>query len=96
MQTIKRQFINWVERVKESWQPFLAGREIIQEQQPGPEEYLHRARREWQKTKNYFDNVSDPELVDHAAYLMRAAESKYMYLLKKYKNGKNVEAEEEM
>ena len=32
---------------------------------------------------SYFDQIVEPELVDHAIHAMVAAEKKYMYLLKK-------------
>lgn len=41
-----------------------------------------RAKQEMQDAENFFDNVSDPELVDHAIYKMEAAKSQYIYLLK--------------
>lgn len=40
------------------------------------------ARDEWHSAQNYFENVSDPELVDYAVYRIEAARRKYMYLLK--------------
>jgi len=43
---------------------------------------VHEAREEWQTALNYFENVSDPELVDFAIYRVEAARRKYMYLLK--------------
>jgi len=46
-------------------------------------EDVERARKEWASARAYFDAVSDPELVDHAVYLLKAAERKYLYLLKK-------------
>lgn len=82
---IKEQITGFLERVKENWQPLLEEKGIIQEHEPDMKEYLSKARREWREAQTYFNNVSEPELVDHAAYLLRAAESKYMYLLKKYK-----------
>ena len=36
--------------------------------------------------QNYFDNVTAPELVDHAIYKMEAAKSQYIYLLKLVKD----------
>lgn len=41
---------------------------------------LAQARDEWVKAQQYFNSVSDPELIDHAVYQMSAAERKYMYL----------------
>ncbi len=52
---------------------------------PTPRESISRAREEWLAARNYFDTVSDPDLVDHAIYLLGAAERKYMYLLKRAK-----------
>ncbi len=46
-------------------------------------ELVEEARQEWQAARAYFETVSEPELVDHAIYLVEAAEKKYMYLLKK-------------
>jgi hypothetical protein len=46
---------------------------------------IEQAKREWKYAANYFDNVSDPELVDHAILLREAAERRYMYLLKQAK-----------
>mgnify|MGYP001302797747 CR=1 FL=1 len=50
-----------------------------------PLESVVRARDEWTAAKNYFEMVSDPDLVDHAIYMLEAAERKYMYLLKRAK-----------
>lgn len=82
---IKDQFTALIERIKENWQPFLEEKAIIEEHELSLEEHLDKARLEWKEAQNYFNNVSEPELVDHASFLLRAAESKYMYLLKKYK-----------
>jgi hypothetical protein len=43
---------------------------------------IYKARQEMQDAQCYFDNVTDPELVDHAIYKMEAAKSHYVYLLK--------------
>ncbi|BBB90850.1 MAG TPA: YaaL family protein [Methylomusa anaerophila] len=45
-------------------------------------EQLDSARQEWINAQNYYDNVLDKDLIDHAAYLLKAAERKYIYLLK--------------
>ena len=50
------------------------------------------AKQEWLTSKEYFESVTDPDLVDHAVYLMEASQKKYMYLLKKArKEGVKVE-----
>lgn len=46
---------------------------------------LSKAQQEMYDAQNFFDNVTDPELVDHAIYKMEAAKSKYAYLLKQAK-----------
>lgn len=46
-------------------------------------ELVEQAKQDWMAAKSYFENVSEPELVDHAIYLIEAAETKYMYLLRK-------------
>jgi len=51
-------------------------------QEPKLENKIEEARVEWKKARKYFDIVSDPDLVDHAIYLLGAAERKYEYLLK--------------
>jgi hypothetical protein len=47
---------------------------------------LHKAQQEMHDAQNFFDNVVDKELVDHAIYKMEAAKSKYVYLLKQAKD----------
>lgn len=39
----------------------------------------------WRDSINYFENVSDPDLVDYAIYDMEANRRKYMIMLKKYR-----------
>ena len=43
---------------------------------------VEEARQEWLNAQHYYNSVSDQDLVDHAVYLMQAAEKKYIYLLK--------------
>jgi len=53
------------------------------------------ARGEWLRASAYFNDVTDPDLVDHAIYCVEAAERKYMYLLKKARRyGIDVETRE--
>lgn len=44
---------------------------------------VKKAYAEWQAAENYFDNVSDPDLIDFAIYDIAAARKKYVYMLKK-------------
>lgn len=46
---------------------------------------LKQAFAEWKASQNYFENVTDPELIDYAIYDMEAARRKYFYLVKKNK-----------
>ena len=43
---------------------------------------LRRAHTEWKQAESYFENVTDPDLVDHAIYQIEAARTKYTYLLR--------------
>ena len=43
---------------------------------------IQEARDEWYQAQNYFENVSEPDLVDYAIYKAEAAKKRYMYLLK--------------
>ncbi|MBP2654074.1 MAG: hypothetical protein H6Q73_1643 [Firmicutes bacterium] len=47
------------------------------------QEAVEQARQEWLYAQNYYNSVSDVDLVDHAVYLLQAAEKKYIYLMKK-------------
>lgn len=46
---------------------------------------VQRAKQEMIDSQIYFDNVTDPQLVDHAIYRMEAAKSHYVYLIKQAK-----------
>lgn len=46
-------------------------------------ESIEQARREWQEAQAYYNTVTDKDLIDHAAYLIQAAEKKYIYLMKR-------------
>lgn len=53
---------------------------------------LEDARQEWNHAKLYFNNVTDPDLIDHAIFYMGATEKKYNYLLKQAREtGLNVD-----
>ncbi|SMC86613.1 YaaL family protein [Sporomusa malonica] len=59
---------------------------LVTHQLPPLSEQLEQAKQEWHSAQNYYNNVSDADLVDHAAYLIQAAEKKYTYLLKRARN----------
>ncbi|MCK8817099.1 DUF2508 family protein [Natroniella sulfidigena] len=46
---------------------------------------LEETQKELNRARRYFNSVSDPDLIDHAIYLLEAAQKKYTYLLKKKK-----------
>jgi hypothetical protein len=49
---------------------------------PGLPDTVEKARQEWLAAQSYYNSVTDSDLIDHAVYLMQAAEKKYIYLLK--------------
>lgn len=49
---------------------------------PNLPDVVEQARQEWLAAQSYYNSVTDKDLVDHAVFLMQAAEKKYMYLLK--------------
>lgn len=86
METIKNQVGDWLERFKENFTTLLEEKVIIKKHEPDLREKIHKAHQEWLEAINYFDNVTDPDLVDHASFLMGAARSKYIFYLKQLKN----------
>lgn len=42
---------------------------------------LERAYAEWCALQGYFQEVTDPDLIDQAIYLLQAAESRYRHCL---------------
>ncbi len=46
-------------------------------------EQIESAKKDWVYAHNYFQNVTDPDLIDHAIFMLEAAEAKYTYLLKR-------------
>ncbi|HHX87993.1 MAG TPA: DUF2508 family protein [Firmicutes bacterium] len=63
---------------------FLADKELLP---PEPSDSCYQSVRqawqEWQDAKQYFNQVSDPGMVDYAIYSLQAAERRYIYLLHK-------------
>lgn len=56
-------------------------RHVIKEDEQRDElaTYLDEAKKEWDVANEYFQQVTDPDLIDYAIYRMEAAERKYMY-----------------
>lgn len=51
---------------------------------------VEQARREWRDAKLRFEQISDPDLIDHAIYAIEAAEQRYIYLIKKAREEKEL------
>lgn len=49
---------------------------------PGLAEVVDQARRDWLYAQNYYNSVTDTDLIDYAIYLSKACERRYMYLLR--------------
>jgi hypothetical protein len=85
----QQSFAAWLERFKEWLNPLFiptsnAGSVLLRE--------LQEAWKEWGYAKQYFNMVTEPDLVDLAIYSMSVAEKKYIYLLKKAReNGLQIE-----
>lgn len=47
---------------------------------------IQEAIEEWYTAEQFFESVSDPELIDYAIYRLEASRKKYTYLLKKAKD----------
>ena len=56
---------------------------VTTEISPAAREQVALALQAWKDSEKYFENVSDPELVEFAVYEMEAARRKYMFLLKR-------------
>ncbi|MFS8542028.1 MAG: YaaL family protein [Tissierellales bacterium] len=50
---------------------------------------LKNAYREWRMNEEYFEWVTDPDLIDYAIYEIKASKIKYSYFLKKAKEMAN-------
>ncbi len=48
-------------------------------------EGLKDAHKEWKISEEYFEWVTDPDLIDYAIYELKASKIKYSYFLKKAK-----------
>lgn len=50
------------------------------------EEMLKQAHEELEQAENLFARVEDPEMIDYAILKLQAAEKRYNYLLKQFRN----------
>ena len=72
-------------RVKNRFRPYLEDKNVIKKKDSTISDEVREAHEQWIDAKNYFDNVSEPELIDYATYRIEAARAKYMYLLNQLK-----------
>ncbi len=63
----------------------ITGNSIQDKEEEELLEEIHGAWQEWVRAINYFQVVKDPLLVDHAVFMLGAAEAKYTYLLRRAK-----------
>lgn len=65
------------------WKSWMDGEKS---QEPSEEEKffadLHQAHQEWVLAQHRIDLLVDPALIDHAIYVLEAAEKKYSFYLK--------------
>ena len=45
-------------------------------------EQVQQALEQWKDAQNYFENVTDPDLVDYAIFGLETARRRYRYMLK--------------
>lgn len=55
---------------------------VKQAEDPLQAQRIQEALRAWKDSIAFFENVSDPALIDYAVYDMEAAQKRYMFLLK--------------
>jgi hypothetical protein len=60
---------------------------------PGLRDSVEQAKREWLCARSFFDQVTDPDLVDFAIFQVKAAEKRYMYLLSQARDNPQLLAE---
>ena len=53
-------------------------------------ENLEHAHNEWKKKEKFFQEVTDPDLIDVAIYELEASKIKYIYLLKKLREAMGI------
>lgn len=79
------QFIhNVLEKIMVFKEVLLPSEVLNEDMQEAPSlvEMVQKAREEWLDAKRFFEEVTDPMLIDHAIYRMESAEKRYTYLLR--------------
>jgi hypothetical protein len=62
-----------------------AGREEYDDETLDFLDEIKQAREEWIAAQNFFENATDPDLIDYAIYRIEATRRRYMYLIKQAK-----------
>lgn len=76
---------------------FLLRKSIYTKEQKRLLNAINKARQDLKNTRQYFEIVKDPRLVDYAIYMEEAAKAKYAYLLNEAKkNNLKVECGSEL
>lgn len=44
---------------------------------------VHLALEQWKDAQNYFENVTDPDQIDYAIFVLETARRRYQFLLKR-------------
>ena len=63
----------------------LETKPVVEENSKSLLELVEEAKKEWLAAKDYFENVSEPDLIDYAIHSMEATEKRYNFLLRKLK-----------
>ena len=73
------------------WQYFRRDRHRIglKKQEPAIAELARHSHREWEMAHRFFNEVTDPDLVDTAIHLISAYEKHYNYLLRQMRQAQN-------
>ncbi len=86
---------NGIENRKKQWKEVLKTiskktaeqleRERIRQEEKDFVQLINQAKEDWKNAQIYFEEVTDPDLIELAIYQMEAAKVFYMYLLKEAK-----------
>ncbi len=60
----------WLNMTRPNWR----------EQQSDLVDIIDQARQDWLAAQSYFNEVTDPVLIDHSIYAMHATQTRYIYL----------------
>ncbi|MCT4593615.1 MAG: YaaL family protein [Anaeromicrobium sp.] len=74
----KNSFLDGISNI---YSQLLTGQEIKSEADKMVD-HIRLAHEEWQYAENFFQNATDPDLIDHAIFRMEAARTKYIYLMR--------------